>query len=299
LTGFTSGVTLTVRRVEGGDYVADSARLGLLKPGQVSITTDAANSQAKATIVVPDFTSSHHHHSSTATFQLGGVGGLGAPNSAFADDKTYVIGTQTNDPSRLSTLRTGAHPRPLNDATALASAGAIPVPLPSNPGCTCEFLSWGSWLSSVPDPHDRNKATQVLGNYIVGQVPTVALPTMGSATYTGFMSGIAQQGSNPQYTATGSYQNVWNFQYGRGAFTGSFDGRGYSGMTRGTGGTTFAGTFNSTGVGYHRSGSLSGGFFSAPTDTAGRPPSYQAGTFSIGSARSYYQATGIFAGQRP
>ena len=44
-------------------------------------------------------------------------------------------------------------------------------------------------------------------------------------------------------------------------------------------------------------GSLSGGFFSSPTDTAGHA-AYQAGTFSIGSARSRYQATGIFAGQR-
>jgi hypothetical protein len=259
----------------------------LLKQGQVSITTDATNSQAKATIVVHDFNSSHHHHSSTATFQLGGNG--------FADDKTYVIGT---DPSHLSTLRTGDHTRPLNDATLLASAGAVPVPLPSNPGCTCEFLSWGSWASIVPDPYDSSRKTQVRGNYVVGQVPTVALPTMGIATYSGFMTGIAQKGSNDPYLATGSYQNRWDFQYGRGAFTGSFDNRGYSGTTRGTGGTTFAGTFNSTGGGHHRSGSLNGGFFSAPTDTAGHAPAYQAGTFSIGNARSYYQATGIFAGQR-
>jgi len=286
LTGFSTGVTLTVRTGGEGYNDRDSGRLGLLRQGQVSITTDATNSQAKATIVVPDFTSSHHH-SSTATFQLGGNG--------FADDKTYVIGT---DPSHSSTLGTGHHTRPLNDATLLASTNAAQVPLPANPGCTCEFLSWGWWTSSVPDPRDRNKTIQVLGNYVVGQVPTVALPTMGSATYTGFMAGVAQRGSNAPYVASGSYQNVWNFQYGRGAFTGSFDGRGYSGTTRGTGGTTFAGTFNSTGGGYQRSGGLSGGFFSAPGDVAGRPPAYQAGTFSIGNARSYYQATGIFAGQR-
>jgi hypothetical protein len=263
--------------------------LGLLRQGQVSITTDATNNQAKATIVVRDFNGSHDHHPSTATFQLGGNG--------FADDKTYVIGTST-DPVRQSTLRTGDHTRPLNDTTLLASANAAQISLPSNPGCTCEFLSWGWWVSSVPDPHDRNKTTQVLGNYVVGQVPTVALPTMGSATYTGFMAGVAQKGTNAPYAAAGSYQNVWDFQRGRGAFTGNFDGRGYSGTIRGTGGTTFAGAFNSTGGGYQRSGGLSGGFFSAPGDVAGRPPAYQAGTFSIGNARSYYQATGIFAGQR-
>jgi hypothetical protein len=303
LTGFTSGVTLTLRRVEGGDYVPDSARLGLLKQGQVSITTDATNSQARATIVVQDFNGSQHHHyhqSSTATFQLGGTGGLGATNSAFADDKTFVIGTQTNDPSRLSTLRKGDHtPRALNDSTLLSSSNAAPVPLPSNPGCTCEFLSWGSWASIVPDAHDPNKATQVRGNYVAGQVPTVALPTMGSATYTGFMSGIAQQGSNPRYAATGSYQNVWSFTNRSGAFTGSFDGRGYSGTMlapESTTSTTFAGNINST-SGHHRSGSMSGGFFSSP-NSASPMPAYQAGTFSIGNGSSRYQATGIFAGQR-
>ena len=119
--------------------------------------------------------------------------------------------------------------------------------------------------------HDSSKATGVLGNYVVGRAPLVPLPMTGSATYTGFMSGIAQQGSNPRYAATGSYQNMWDFQHGRGAFTGNFDGRGYSGTIRGTGGTTFAGAFNSTGGGYYRSGSLNGGFFSAPTDLVPNP----------------------------
>ena len=100
--------------------------------------------------------------------------------------------------------------------------------------------------------------------------------------------------------ASGTYQNIWNFQNRNGVFNGSFDGRSYAGTTQATGGagsTTFAGTFNST-SGYLRSGNLNGGFFSAPTDTAGHAPAYQAGTFSIGNARSRYQATGVFAGQR-
>jgi hypothetical protein len=292
LTGFTSGVTLTVRIGDGGDD-RDSARLGMLKQGQVSITTDATNSQAKATIVVHDISRSHLDHSSTATFQLGGVGGLGAPNSAFADDKTYVIGTQTNDPSRLSTLQRGDHTRPLNDGTLLASANATPIAMPSNPGCTCDFLSWGSWLSSVPDSHDSNRSTQVRGNYVVGVVPSVPLPMTGSATYNGFMSGIAQKGSNASYLASGTYQNLWDFQHGTGTFTGRFDGKNYSGTTQATGpgSTAFTGSFTG---GHHRSGNLSGGFFSSPTDAA----AYQAGTFSI-VGRHSYQATGIFASQRP
>src|ERR1700730_17570875 len=198
LTGYASGL---VGIVQQGEDEGQRGRL-LSRPGNVSITTDAANNQAKGTIVVTDLHGSRHH-ASTATFQLGGVGGLGAPKSAFADGKTYAIGTQRNGPSRLSTFRTGDHTRPLNDTTLLASANAAQVPLPANPGCTCEFLSWGWWASSIPDRHDSNKTVQVLGNYVVGQVPTVALPTMGSATYNGFMAGVAQKGSNTPYVAAG------------------------------------------------------------------------------------------------
>src|SRR3984893_3284987 len=51
LTGFATGVTLTVRTGGEGYDGHDSGRLGLLRQGQVSITTDATNNQAKATIV--------------------------------------------------------------------------------------------------------------------------------------------------------------------------------------------------------------------------------------------------------
>jgi hypothetical protein len=76
------------------------------------------------------------------------------------------------------------------------------------------------------------------------------------------------------YLASGSYQNVWNFQTRTGAFNGSFDGRSYSGITQATGAagsTTFAGNFS----GESRSGSLNGAFFASPCDAA----KYQAGTF--------------------
>ena len=156
--------------------------------------------------------------------------------------------------------------------------------------CTCEFLNWGVWASSVRDPLNNSKTIAAIGTYVAGTPTTaVQLPQMGSATYSGFMAGFASNNGqiNP---ATGSYQNTWDFSRRQGAFTGSFDGRNYSGNMNSTGPTTFGGTIN----GGRRSGSLNGGFFSSPTDAA----AYQAGTFSIGSARSHYQATGIFAGQR-
>jgi hypothetical protein len=267
LTGFSSGVTWTVRSGEGDDYVRDSTRVRLLA-GTVSITTDAANNQANGTIMV-----GHNgwHHSATTTLQLGGAG-----NSTFVDDKTYIM----YDPSHTSVLATSK-----DIQTALQGNSST---------CTCEFLSWGVWASSLPDPRNNRQSLTTLGTYVAGTPTTaVQLPQTGIATYSGFMAGFAQNGSNGPYPASGIYRNDWNFASRSGAFTGSFDGRGYSGTTQGTG-TTFAGTFTST-SGHHRSGSLNGGFFSSPTDAA----AYQAGTFSIGSARSRYQATGIFAGQRP
>ncbi|MGZ5904756.1 MAG: hypothetical protein ACXWKQ_05355, partial [Reyranella sp.] len=212
------------------------------------------------------------HHSATATLQLSGTG-----------HGTSVV--MTNDPSRPSTLQIDGHPYPINPTSVLASA--------SNPStCTCEFLNWGVWASSVRDPLNNSKTFTAIGTYVAGTPTTaVQLPQMGSATYSGFMAGFASNNGQINY-ATGTYQNTWDFSQGRGAFTGSFDSRGYSGTTQRTGGTTFAGNFTSTGG--HRSGTLNGGFFSSPSD----PAAYQAGTFSIGSARSRYQATGIFAGQR-
>jgi hypothetical protein len=242
----------------------------LSQPGSISITTDATNNQAKGTLVVG---ANGSQQFGTATLQLSGTG-----NSTFI--------AMANDPSRPSTFQIGGATYQFNANTALVSL--------SNPSaCTCEFLNWGVWASSAPDPRNNGTIYTAVGTY-VGGTPTVQLPTIGSATYNGFMAGFAQGGGNAApYFASGSYQNVWNFQSRTGAFNGSFDGGGYSGVTQATGGagsTTFAGNFS----GGSRSGSLNGAFFASPSDAA----KYQAGRFSIGSNGSGYQASGVFAGQR-
>ena len=241
----------------------------LSQPGSISVTTDAANN-AKGTLVVGANASQQF---GTATLQLSGTG-----NSTFI--------AMANDPSRPSTLQIGGSTYQFNANTALVSL--------SNPSaCTCEFLNWGVWASTAPDPRNNGTTYTAVGTFVAG-TPTVQLPTTGSATYNGVMAGFAQGGgSAAPYFASGSYQNVWNFQNRTGAFNGSFDGRSYSGMTQATGGagsTTFAGNYS----GGSRSGSLNGAFFASPTDAA----KYQAGSFSIGNSGAGYQASGIFAGQR-
>jgi hypothetical protein len=178
-------------------------------------------------------------------------------------------------------LQIGGSTYPINPTTELTSR--------SDPSCTCEFLSWGSWRSTASDPRDNGKTYTALGTYVAGTLTTaIQMPQTGSATYNGFMAGFVNNRSD---LVMGSYQNVWNFQNRTGYFTGNFDRQGYSGPTGTTGGpgsTTFTGTF----TGGNRSGALNGAFFSSPTDAA----AYQAGAFSIRG--SGYRAGGSFAGQR-
>ena len=292
LTGFASG--LVYGQPDYGGYHSTPNLLG--KPGAVSITTDATTSQAKGTLVLHDLAGSQRP--SVTTLQLGGTGGLGATNSAFVDDKSFVMVTQYNDLSRLSRWQEGGSTYQATDTSVLASASGRPLPLQlpmqGTPGpCACEFLSWGWWAAGVPDPLHPGRTYTAVGPYVAG-TPTTAfqMPQTGSATYAGFMVGVVNNAGNV-YGGAGSYQNTWNFANRNGAFSGTFDGRAYSGATQATAGSngqTFTGTFNGGG----RTGGLNGAFFASPTDAA----KYQAGTFSIGNNSAPYKASGVFAGQR-
>lgn len=293
LTGFASG--LVYGQPDHGGYHSTPANL-MRKPGTVSITTDATTSQAKGTLVLHDLAGSRRP--SVATLQLGGTGGLGATNSSFVDDKTYVMVTQYNDVSRLSSWEKGGSRTQATDTSVLlsAAAGSLPFQLPmqGTPGsCVCEFLSWGWWAAGVPDPRHPGRTFTAVGPYVAG-TPTTSfqMPQTGSATYAGFMVGVVNNAGNV-YGGAGSYQNTWNFANRNGAFNGTFDGRAYSGTTQATAGSngqTFTGTFSGGG----RAGGLNGAFFASPTDAA----KYQAGTFSIGNNSTPYKASGVFAGQR-
>ena len=292
LTGFASG--LVYGQPDDGGYHSTPANL-LGKPGTVSITTDATTSQAKGTIVLHDLAGSRRP--SVATLQLGGTGGLGATNSAFVDDKSYVMVTQYNDLSRLSSWEKGGVRYQATDTSVLQTASAgLPLQLPMQgaPGpCVCEFLTWGWWAAGVPDPRHPGRTYTAVGPYVAG-TPTASfqMPQTGSATYAGFMVGVVNNAGNV-YGGAGSYQNTWNFANRSGVFNGTFDGRAYSGTTQATAGSngqTFTGTFSGGGG----TGGLNGAFFASPTDAA----KYQAGTFSIGNNSAPYKASGVFAGQR-
>jgi hypothetical protein len=184
----------------------------------------------------------------------------------------------TNDPSRPPIVQIGGTTYPLNATSVLTS----------HPGCTCEFMSFGSWSSSVPDPRNNSNTLTARGTYVAGTPTTaVQLPLTGNVNYNGVMLGNVN--GSPSITS-GSYQMGWNFADRLGNFSGYFDGRTYNGdmsAVPGSAGVNFAGPLS----GGRRSGSVNGSFF-------GDGAKNQGGTFSIGSARSHYQATGVFAGQR-
>jgi FecR protein len=260
-TGFTAGwVVIDQPRSEDDRH---SRRVSLLsQPGTVSITTNTANPQAIGTLKVGV---NDPHNPASATLQLSGT-----------SNGTSVV--MHNDPLRPSTLQVGDRTYQISPTSTLVGASS---------SCTCEFLSFGAWTSRVADPRPNNGNTYVASGAYVAGMPSVQLPTTNGATYNGVMAGVTNSHGqiNP---ATGTYQNIWDFAARSGQLNITFANRSYSGRAaQATTGPGFTGTFG-------RTGSLNGSFFASPSDGA----AYQAGTFSIGSARSRYQATGIFAGQR-
>jgi hypothetical protein len=264
LTGSPGGLVQIVR--PGDDSDDQSTRVRRLSQlGSVSITTDAANNQATGTIVV---SLNGSHDPATATLQLRGTG-----------NGTSVA--MTNDPSRPSTLQIGDHTYQINPTTTLTSA--------SNPACTCEFLSWGWWKSSVADPRNNDKTYTASGTYVAGTLTTaVQMPLTGTATYNGLMAGWVKDLNNLR-PGNGNYQLNWNFANRSGPWTSTFDGRNLNGTMNASQSNpqNFSGNISGGGV----SGTAIGAFARSPTD----PVAYTLGNFSLKGPQ--YKASGIFAGQ--
>jgi hypothetical protein len=259
-------------------------------PTDVSVVSDPSTTQiaggVKGTIII------RQSDNSINTLELGGT----ASTSVFVNDQTYLM-TTTDDPSRKSTVQVGASKFIVQDSSVLVSLANPGIPISGTAGpCTCEYLSWGWWASTInyTNGHRANQSdTIALAPYVVGVLTTaVQMPQTGSATYTGFMAGNVLHGTNA-YSALGSYNSTVDFAKRAGSFNASFDGASYAGTigaVPGSGGTSFTG--NLAGAG--RTGAVAGAFFASPSD----PAKYQAGTFAIGTNSSTYKAAGIFAGQR-
>jgi hypothetical protein len=240
--------------------------------------------------------------SPNATLQLGGS----TTNSTFFNDSNYA----TADVNRQGTVQPIGSSTTLQHDTTLVSLAAnqlaatpVTPPIPQGFGtgkCECAYLSFGYWSSTISyNGTYRTGQTDSIATapYVVGTVANpVMLPNTQSATYTGFMAGMAQLGSNNAYFATGDMTINWSFNRGAGSVGGTFDNKAYSGALAITPGTpNVSGQIQMTG-GPSVSGPLTGSFFSSPTD----PAKYIAGAFGVKGTVSGtpYAAGGVFATQR-
>ncbi|MBU0740287.1 MAG: FecR domain-containing protein [Alphaproteobacteria bacterium] len=172
----------------------------------------------------------------------------------------------------------------------MVSSAAVPAKIfdggASSQICNaCDFMTWGWW--------GRNSVGEVgykvhLANWIIGKQPeNSALPTSGTATYSGNAVGTVVNGS-AQYIATGTMTSTMDFGARSGTVSVSnYDSKSFSaGVNFGSGAATFSGNVTS-GV---ASGSVTGAFAANGTD----PVKGIMGNFTVTDGS--WESTGIFAG---
>jgi hypothetical protein len=78
--------------------------------------------------------------------------------------------------------------------------------------CNCQYLSWGLWAGTIT--YSANSVFNASGQdtgvafYVAGNLTNaVQLPNTGSATYTGHMIGVVNNGGSLS-AAAGSYNNT-------------------------------------------------------------------------------------------
>lgn len=191
--------------------------------------------------------------------------------SVFIDDDRYAA-LESNSSSSSPTLTDNAGNSSLD---AKATSYFLPSTMVANgdaglfaPGqkCTCSFLEWGYWGTSIatdnPAPSAPDTLNQVhLGTWAAGRILGPGdMPTTGTATYTGHAVGSVVNGG-AQYLAAGDFSMSVDFAARNGtAAISDFDGRNFtSALTAGsllddknrlsgsiTDGATMTGSFNAS-----------------------------------------------------
>jgi hypothetical protein len=254
------------------------------KAGDLTISTNASDSTAQATIIVRNI--DRTLTSPTLTLPIGTQAG----SSFFKDDQTYIIGATGGQGTSKPLI---GHQTTVTHDTALFTAAATPsgaAPYVGTGSCACDFLTFGEWQTTVTSGNKTYTVTQA--PWVAGTL-AVQLPNTGSASFSGIMLGQAQNAGGPIRNVTGSFGiPYYSWGSGTGIFNGSFDNKQYSGVIGSTGGANIAGLF----AGGGNVGSLSGGFNTVPGAPPGSAPAGVSGTFGINGPG--YLASGIVAGSR-
>jgi hypothetical protein len=263
-------------------------------PGNITISTDAATGRLAATFGMTSLTSPSGQWPDSVTFNFGAnpTRGTYVDRSRFAaveSDAGTVINeggvSRTADSSRLYLVSNGL-------AQTALPGGMQP--------CECEFVQWGWWGGVVVAPAKDGVSTTAhghMGNWVAGPlVPQSAMPTTGSASYSGHAVGTVVNDS-ARYIAAGTFSASFNFGSRSGNMTiGSFDGMTMTGAITTQNGRDYSSTL-AVGGRAGLEGRAQGTFFTG----AGDPVRETGGQFTVGSATgtgTKYRASGIFVGRK-
>lgn len=310
LNGYAAGIAATRLK---GDVFPDPYLLANDDPLDVSVTTETATSSVTAIFDLEDVLDDSDVDSLKFTF-----GGSGAGRGAFIDDDLFGARNSsiitggvrldatpgTLEPGLPSIEAEGQIFNPFGFRSFMVTQGLVPDDsfLPAGVTfCTCEYLSWGYWLSDFrfdfdtgdpgPDPNSFRRERVHLATWVAGDLPELAeiIPIGGTATYSGHAIGNVFS-SGDQYVAIGNFENEWDFDSRTGTITiTDFDGRDFAGAAAATlvNRRDYSGVIDPTaGI----SGTVTGSFFAGGID----PVAETGGQFTLTNGTTY-QAAGTFA----
>lgn len=304
LAGYASGVLESTVNFAGSagpvHFISEDYR-------DVSITFDSANDTLGGALTVYD-SQEADPEVDAYTVRFGfNSSATGTSRGTFIDDDTYAARDSNTQSETYLTTDTNQtlqqHPDEnantylVPDTLVSAADNAIMNSVASP--CTCAFLEWGYWgtsmnyddTGSVLTSSTERRDNFHLGTWVAGDVTaTGTLPTTGSATYTGQAVGNVTD-TGARYLAAGDFSLSVNFADRAGTATiSNFDGR------------TFGGNVNEQAIGSGNffSGTLSGDASGTiGTSIVGGPNSNHDGVIgSFSAIDGTWSASGIVAGAR-
>jgi hypothetical protein len=331
LTGFVGGVMQTRHAASPSSGSWPVGRSFPVVGGLViDFQKQGSRFQAVANIAkVANFNGDAHEFSS-AVLQVGNLNAAARNTGTYIDDNLFGGLAAVNEAPGVATVTqvsTTKSTSQLNETPLTRSQQAFAtsklvngegVILAHDPGatlCVCEYTRWGAWSvdNARANPYgseERDQAHMMM--WVAGRKSSsVDIPTVGGATYNGYMTGAFKNGSSKEYLAGSNFSYTANFgnPAASSMSVADLDGVTYAGnlaFVRAT--NTIAGSITGTNV-YPKGplwGSatmnLDGAFFKGKTDpikdvagrffVTGNPTYYPAGNFR-------YIGAGIFAGSRP
>ena len=279
-TGYVGGLI-----VASAGHHSVTAALSGAQPGDLTINTDADTSKVTAKIIIRGLDGSVY--SPSATLHLG----VQPNSSSFQDNANFFTGTSNGR----ATISAGEATIRARDTSVLWSAAQVPGGSYVGSNCTCDFLTFGEWETTIsPGRHHHHggpTAVVTQAPWVAGQVAT-QLPNTQSASFSGGMWGQAQNGNGPTRNVTGTFGMNYSWGPGTGTWNSQFDNRTYNGTVAGTGANF--GSNNIAATTGTRTMSVNGSFMTGPG--AGGGVVGVAGQFNAGGPG--YQASGVFGGSK-